>query len=156
MNTKNIEIQIPAGYELDKEQSTSRKLVFKRVFKRVKHFEDLIEVGGYWVDQNSCVMNFIGGSASPQNKNICYTEKQALSQLAFSQLSQLLPTYCEPFTDEEWVDSGLEKFCIERCEGKLIETSYRHIYYFLAFRTIEQRVAFLKDHRELIEEYFML
>ena len=50
METKELKIQVPEGYEIDKEKSTFEKIVFKKVEKELpKSWEDLYEVGGWFV-----------------------------------------------------------------------------------------------------------
>ena len=41
METRNLKIQIPEGYEIDKKESTFENIVFRRVDDLPKRWEDL-------------------------------------------------------------------------------------------------------------------
>ena len=58
METKEMKIQVPEGYEIDKENSTFEKIVFKKVENELpKSWEDLMTVKGYCVDTFSKIEN---------------------------------------------------------------------------------------------------
>lgn len=96
MNTqKELKIQIPEGYEIDKEKSTFEKIVFKKKEKAINCWTDLPKVNGVYISINS-IINSLGNcedDANNYNKNVFLNEKYAKSALALAQISQLLPYY---------------------------------------------------------------
>nr|DAU65294.1 MAG TPA: hypothetical protein [Caudoviricetes sp.] len=53
MENKELKIEVPQGYEIDKENSTFEKIVFKKVEKELpKSWEDLGEIKRYENNSN--------------------------------------------------------------------------------------------------------
>lgn len=130
-----------------KEQSKERK-----IFK----WKDLKNINGYWINGNSDIEDIVHDDAHPINRNIFATEAQAKSALAMAQLSQLIPHYCKPFTNEEWLNRNLPKYTIYRDRGQSVVREQYGFYHFLAFRTMEQAELFFQNNKELIKQYYML
>lgn len=58
MENKELKIQVPVGYEIDKENSTFEKIIFKKDEKWLpKTWEDLQNIKGSYVDKDSIVCN---------------------------------------------------------------------------------------------------
>ena len=50
METKELKIEVPEGFEIDREKSTFEKIVFKKVERDLpKRWEDLKTIKGYYV-----------------------------------------------------------------------------------------------------------
>lgn len=62
MEAKEMKIQVPEGYEIDREKSTFESIVFKKVEVKdlPKSWEGLLGVSGCYVDSNSKVDVFKG------------------------------------------------------------------------------------------------
>ena len=161
---KELRVEVPQGYEIDKENSTFECIKFKS--KGIKTWNDLCKAGdvsdekklsGYWISGYSsdiyAANKLMPGGCS---KNVFLTEKEAKSSLAMSQISQLMPYYGGAITDEEWLNGDTTKYVIRRNKGQSICTNNRLDYYFLAFRTEEQRDDFLEHNYELVKNYLML
>ena len=157
MDTKEIKIVPPEGYEIDKENSTFDCIKFKRI-KR-------------WRDSNPMVTGYIlvCGMVTPIcidkpwkdcNFDIFATEKQAKSALATAQISQIMANderFGGPITDEEWKNTDLDKYVILRNNMNAIYVGIAHYNYsFLAFHTDEQRDLFLKENEDLVKDYLMI
>lgn len=148
---KELKIEIPEGYEIDKEKSSFEKIVFKKK-TGVNCWEDLRNIPGMYIADNSCIVPAAAGLVLPHNKNIFLNEKYAKSALALAQISQLLPHYD---TDVDW-KNGSTKYCLA-CIGNNIEicfwASTRCV---LAFNTYDEALRFLKHNEQLVKDFYML
>lgn len=159
---KEVRIQIPEGYEIDKENSTFEKIVFKekevakKIEEKILTYSDLEEIEGYYIDSFSGLCYSDKDFLHHKNRNVFRTRKQAESSLAMAMISQLLPEYCKPFSDEEWGDAKIEKYCIIREKNLLFIKKCNLQYHFLAFRTLFQAEIFLSHNRNLVEVFFMM
>ena len=88
-------------------------------------------------------------------KNLFIDSKHAKSALAMAQISQLLPYFGGPITDEEWYNES-SKYTIEKCMNRMIKDSTVSCYYLLSFHTAEQRDNFLKFNERLVKDYLMI
>lgn len=148
---KELKIEIPEGYEIDKENSSFEKIVFKKKAE-VNCWEDLKGVTGMYVSDNSFITFAKGGLAQPYNKNVFLNEKYAKSALALAQISQLLPYYD---TNVDW-KSPKGKFCIDRI-GNLIEIKHWvSVYHLLTFNSLSEAKRFLEHNEQLVKDYYML
>lgn len=100
METKEIKINIPEGYEIDKENSTFECIKFKKKIK-VNTWKNIPRVNGCYMN-NSHIYTDYEGKPCEENKDVYLTDKYAKSALALAQISQLMPYYGEEITDEEW------------------------------------------------------
>ena len=151
---KEIKIQVPEGYKIDKEKSTFEKIVFKKKESIVNCWEDLSKVKGVYISVDSviCVFNSFVDNANNRNKNVFLNEKYAKSALALAQISQLLPYYD---TNVKW-DGTTVKYCIYRKDRKIIINTLTSAFEILAFNTREEAERFLKYNEQLVKDYFML
>ena len=120
-----------------------------------KSWEELEEINGFWINQNSLIPKAFKEDPLKHNSNIFHTEKQAKSALAMAQLSQLMAVYNGDWV-ADWKDASQKKYTIDRCENN-IEKNYHTVYYkFLSFKSAEIRNEFLKNFESLIREYLEL
>lgn len=148
---KELKIEIPEGYEIDKEKSSFEKIVFKKKVE-VNCWEDLKRVTGVYIAENSCIIPIPDCLVLPHNKNIFLNEKYAKSALALAQISQLLPHYD---TNIDW-KNGYNKYCIERIGDRIEIGAWMHRYCVLAFNTKSEAIRFLKYNEQLVKDYYML
>ena len=156
---KFFKVTAPNGYEIDEENGTFENIVFKKIDKGVKTWDDLIGKqipDSYkWIDAKSYIMNACG-KFGLIDKNVFVDGKHAKSALAMAQISQLMPYFGGSITDEEW-ESNIMKYCIARDHKNLIYRSFVwHEYHILAFHTEEQRNNFIKYNEQLVNDYLML
>lgn len=164
---KTLEIVAPEGYEIDRENSTFEKIVFKPVEKswRSRESDDFAlksiccDMNGYYINDFSHILH-TRACHRQINRNVFATEKQAKSALAMAQISQIMendPRFGGPITDEEWENTIMTKYIIYRCGDSDIKLDYvAWRYEFLAFHTANQRDLFLKENEDLVRDYLML
>ncbi len=165
MDKDILQIEIPEGYELDKENSTSFNVKFKKKEEneepKVRTWEDLI---GKYVPRGSayiakdCQIGEINRywAFGSNEKNLFIDSKHAKSALAMAQISQLMPYYGGAITSEEWDNKDVSKYCLTRVGDNIILDDYTQMYYFLAFHTLKQAEDFLKYNKQLVYDYLML
>jgi hypothetical protein len=165
METKEIKITPPEGYEIDKENSTFEKIVFKKIGPK-RFIDDKNYTGvAYFINYDSEVvrdenvhLNYRG------NYNGFATRKMAEASIAMARISQIMmqdSRFGGFIIGEEWCDSNIKKYCIELTyclDGtKSFNIScYSRTQRFPAFHTREQAQLFIKENLELLEQYFMV
>ena len=118
METKEMKIQVPEGYEIDREKSTFENIVFKKVENELpKSWEDLYEVGGWFVDFHSDVVTSGSMRTGDSVKNRFPTKEEAEACLALAQLCQLRDRYNDGWKPD-WKDSTM-KHCIYFSKGEI-------------------------------------
>lgn len=153
METKEIKITIPEGYEIDKEKSSFERIVFKKKENTINSWEDLKKVEGCYIGPDSSISHIsIVLHNIKENKNIFLNEKYAKSALALAQISQLLPYYD---TNVDW-GSVRYKYCINKEFNKVVIKHWSSVYHILAFNSREEAERFLKHNEQLVKDYFML
>ena len=160
METKELRIQVPKGYEIDKEKSTFENIVFKKKEEKRWRDDETAILGGYYIGISSNVLPTAAMHRNERsNYNIFATEKQAKSALAMARISQIMVNdkrFGGPVTDKERIDVKITKFCIGRRGNEIIKVSYFSSYEFLAFHTEKQRDLFLEENEDLVKEHLML
>lgn len=156
---KELKIEAPQGYEIDKENSTFERIVFKKK-QEIKTWDDLCKAGkrleGFYVSDHSNIYDISRPEVREWNRGVFLTKKQAKSARAAAVISQLMPYYGGAITDEEWKDCFMRKFVITRSEyGAHFIESVRW-FHFLAFRTEKQRSEFYKYNTQLVKDYLMI
>lgn len=163
METKEVKVEIPEGYEVDKENSSFEEpinIVFKKT--EVKTWDDLIKikhiVRGYYINTwNSKVASDLSEFPAHKCDKCNFIDaKHAKSALAMAQISQLMPYYGGAITDKEWTNSDEEKSIIKKVENKIYFDTCEVTYYLLAFHTEEQCRLFYKNNEQLVEDYLMI
>lgn len=156
-----IKIQIPEGYDgIDEEKSNLKegRIVFKKKEATPWRYNKDALLSGYFVI--GCKVEKADNLYNIGNaRDVFATKKQAESMYAMAQLSQIIQNdwrFGGPVTDEEWNDTGIEKYCITRIQNDIDTALYWRAYDFLAFHTKEQRDLFLEENEDLIRQYFML
>ena len=152
METKEIKIQVPEGYEIDRKLSSFEKIVFKKKENIINSWEDLKKVEGCYIDSGSNITSLSPLQNCKEHKNVFLNEKYAKSALALAQISQLLPYYD---SNVNW-RSAKDKHCIDKAHNKIIISKWSEIYHVLAFNSVEEAERFLKYNEQLVKDYFML
>jgi hypothetical protein len=123
---KTLKIEIPQGYEIDKEKSTFENIVFKLTKK---------ELPKSWEELNLPINAFA-------------TSEQVLAVDAMRQLSQLLAVYNDGWMPD-WSDCS-QKYIIRFQDNNIDTNSFMSTQYFLSLKTTELRDKFLTNFRSLI------
>jgi len=152
MENKELKIQVPRGYEIDKENSTFEKIVFKKVEKELpKCWEELGEIKGWYVDSFSDIMPCDKGDTDKDNdKNIFPTIEEAEACLALAQLCQLRDRYNDGWKPD-WEDDNQFKWNIHVFKDDIYTMANLFVKKVLVFKTEELRDKFLENFRNLIE-----
>ena len=148
---KTLNIEIPEGYEIDRENSTFEKIVFKEIKKELpKSWQELRKIDGYYASSASCTLNkaegYVTGSS---NRSIFVTKEQAEAAIALAQLSQLREVYRQGWVPD-WDDHGQIKCTIQLIRNGVTTYSSSASCAFLSFQTIEIRDEFLNNFGDLI------
>ena len=156
---KSFKVEIPEGYEIDKENSTFECIKFKKSKSEYpKSWEEAFignNVYGYWVGSTGEI-RVANRPALRGDKNTFKYEEQAESALAYAQLTQLMALPC--FNGDwkpDWTSSNNEKkYGISFYNNKYdIESTYTW-HYFLAFQSEEKAKIFLELYKDLIDIFF--
>lgn len=158
MEQKEIKINIPEGYEIDKENSSFECIKFKRVKKELpKTWEEFCKThpwkyGESWITEKSYVQiikDESGINREDDDRNVLPNEEYAKAMLALCQLIQLRDCYNNGWVPD-WTDNN-DKYTIVPYKNTLNRESnlaYRRI---LAFKTEKLRNKFFENFRDLIE-----
>lgn len=152
METKEMKIQVPEGYEIDKEKSTFEKIVFKKVERELpKRWEDLKIIDGFFVSNLGYIEKVSDNyTAANHNKNIFPTIEEAEACLALAQLCQLRDKYNDGWKPD-WNVTSETKYVIEVSKNTIVKNFYGNRHKILSFKTEELRDKFLENFRDLIE-----
>lgn len=155
---KDININIPEGYEIDEEHSTFKCIKFKKKVEKINTWKDLTYIKGYYINADSNIMPINGEYTCDTNKNVFISEKYAKSALALSQISQLMSFYGGEIADKEWENDDWKYSISVDSKGIIINTSTVHYRNLLAFHTEEQRDEFISfpENIQLIKDFFMV
>ena len=152
METKEMKIQAPEGYEIDKDNSTFEKIVFRKIDNNLpKSWKEFGEVEGWFVN-NRCEIDYYdeGDSTNDMDKNLFPTEEEAEACIALSQLCQLRDRYNDGWKPD-WNITSETKYVIEVSKNTMVKNFYGNRHKILAFKTEELRDKFLENFRDLIE-----
>lgn len=151
METKEMKIQVPEGYEIDREKSTFKKIVFKKIEKKLpKSWKEFGEVQGWFVGELSDIDYSEGHSTDYRDKNIFPTKEEAEACLALAQLCQLRDRYNDGWKPD-WNITSETKYVIEVSKNTIVKNFYGNRHKILSFKTEELRDKFLVNFRYLIE-----
>ena len=150
METKEMKIQVPEGYEIDREKSTFENIVFKKAGRKLpKKWEDLYMVKGWFVDFHSDVVTTNIMHTADSVKNRFPTKEEAEACLALAQLCQLRDRYNDGWKPD-WNDVN-EKYIIYFHADKIIRGDTCRAQSVLHFKAKKLRDKFLENFRDLIE-----
>lgn len=156
METRELKVIIPEGYEIDREKSTFECIKFKKKVE-VNTWKDITLVNGFYING---VSNIIGdcGRAVEGNKNIFHSEKYAKASLALAQISQLMPYYGGIVTNEDWKNCNITKYGIVINQGNISWGRYNDLRVPIAFYTKEQLLKFISfpENVQLIKNFYMI
>lgn len=159
--TKEIKINIPEGYEVDKKNSTFSCIRFKKI-TQVNTWQDISKLQGFYILEDSTIKEldpvYHNMRAMRENTNVFINRKYAKSALALAQISQLMPYYGGEITDEEW-KSDICKYSITiSSNGNIHKMATIYIKDMISFHTAEQRDRFLSfpENVQLVKDLYMV
>jgi hypothetical protein len=146
---KDVEVEVPDGYEIDEEASTFRRIKFKKKAE-CSDWEELGRISGYYIESDSSIDDTGPIEASGQNRNIFATVRQAEAAIAFAQLSQLMKHVNGEWKPDWTIDDA--KYIIYRTGNDITKGRSFQAYYFLSFPTYDSCDKFFKNHEQLIKQ----
>lgn len=156
METKELKIQIPEGYEIDKENSSFDKIVFKKKENtKPRSWEEYCKNNEYkevwYVNEDSN----IGGChlmcrPISKDKNTLPTKELAKAFLAMMQLMSLRQAWIG-YWKPDWDNEGIIKWCIEYRNNKAYIYDYCSTAHSLSFPTKEMAEDFMNCFKDLLE-----
>ena len=150
METKEFKIQVPEGYEIDREKSTFENIVFKKLEKELpKSWEELHMIKGWFVENGSGVHEFGNCFTTSKNRNLFPTKEEAEACLALAQLCQLRDIYNDGWKPD-WEENN-DKYTIAYYSNKINISYSIYVHKILSFKTSIIRDKFLENFRDLIE-----
>lgn len=158
METRELVITIPEGYEIDKENSTFECIKFKKK-QVINTWKDIKRIEGCFINNYSEIRKL----ELPTNKdcfdrNVFISERYAKSALALAQISQLMPYYGGEITDEEWRNVKLRKYGVLFYNSKIATNVYYDTKQMIGFHTEKQVNKFLSfpENVQLIKDLYMV
>ena len=150
---KTLKIDVPEGYEIDKEQSTFEYIVFKEIKKELpKGWEEIENLQGFFVDYSSVIMESADDvEKTEDNRNIFATKDQAKASIALAQLSQLREVYRQGWKPN-WGNTNQIIWCIYLDKNESKVTSFFDFNRFLSFQSQEIAEQFFENFKDLIEK----
>jgi len=150
MKDRELKIEVPDGYEIDKEKSTFEKIVFKKVDDLPKSWEELEFIDGFFVSSLSDIAKIGNNTTNDKNnKNVFPTKEEAKACLALAQLCQLRDRY-----NDGWKpcwNTDTMKHCIYVSKGEIRGGHQFENSRILTFEKREIRDKFLENFKDLIE-----
>ncbi len=151
METKEFKIQVPEGYEIDRENSTFENIIFRKAERKLsKRWEDLPFVEGWFIDAKCRILETGRLNTQEYNKNTFPTKEEAEACVALAQLCQLRDIYNEGWKPN-WEDYNETKYCIEFCQGRIETIDRVNCHKILTFKTEDLRDKFLENFKDLIK-----
>lgn len=94
METKELKVQVPEGYEIDKENSTFECIRFKPIKEDIIYNAICRKLDfNYYINGDGKVCNLSGYPYNRDDKNIAYNKKQLKRLLALNQLLNIAEYY---------------------------------------------------------------
>jgi hypothetical protein len=131
---KNLKINVPKGYEIDKDKSTFDNIVFKEINKLPSSWDELEGVEGYRAE-------YLSG----------YFSRKSIFKTALAQLSQLRDVYRQGW-QPDWCNSRRSYYCIVFDGVKLLTIACHYQNHFLSFQDRATAELFIANFRDLIEK----
>jgi hypothetical protein len=148
---KELKINVPKGYEIDKDKSTFENIVFKEINVLPSSWENLGLIQGFYVNGVSKVEFYGVVKIAYTNKNTFKTEEQAEASIALAQLSQLRDVYRQGW-EPDWLNNNSSKYCIYIHSDSISTVGLTYTTHFLSFKDKETADLFLENFRDLIEK----
>ena len=159
METKELKIQIPEGYEIDKENSTFEKIVFKKKDDKPRSWGEYYEQQiankkhGYYIDDADCSsVSVVWNEYAGANKwrNVLPSKELTEAFLAMMQLMSLRQAWIGDW-EPDWKDETRVKFIIICLENQVLFQNTYITSRGLSFPTSEMAEDFMNTFKDLLE-----
>ena len=148
METKEIKIEVPQGYEIDRQKSTFEKIVFKNIPENPKTWEEHCSLmKGKTVYRTNCNNIIVSGFSDAHEKFA--TKERAEQFIALGKLLQLRDYWVKGYSEFRYALFGT-KDGISLCDCSGFSA------YSLTFPTKEMAKEFKYCFSDLIKQAFLL
>ena len=150
METKELKIEIPQGYEIDKEKSTFEKIVFKKINNTPKTWKEYCSLMKGKTMYCTCCNNItVSGFSDAHDKFV--NKKRAEQFIALGKLMQLRDYWVRGYKEFKYA------LLVTRNENILVYAwSWYHTYpHILTFPTKEMAEEFKECFPDLIKKAFL-
>lgn len=159
---KELKIEVPEGYEVDKKKSTFEKIIFKKIETKLpKTWEEfceqiLVTKDECYIASNSAIVNYNAICHSSvrildNDRNLLPTKEDAEAHLALIQLHRLRDVYRQGWVPD-WSDYSQKKYAIEYELNEININCWYVLQHFLSFQSKEITQEFIKNFKDLIEK----
>lgn len=153
METKNI-INIPEGYEIDKEQSTERQIVLRKIEnKSARSWKEYCEKmkGKYSYFYNNAIRRIVDSQFGSEPVLSEFEDMEDVETLeAFSKLLRLRKDWVGEWKPD-WTEGNQIKFTIVSREDKIVYGATGIDSRPMSFPTKEMRDEFIETFKDLLE-----
>ena len=146
---KELKIEVPQGYEIDKQKSTFEKIIFKKIPENPKTWEDYCSLmKGKTVYYTNCNNITVSGFSDAHDKFA--TKKRAEQFVALGKLLQLRDYWVKGYSEFRYAVYG------DWLDGTAICDWRDNIHYPLTFPTEEMAKEFKECFGDLVKQAFPL
>ena len=169
---KELKIEAPKGYEIDKENSTLECIKFKKKEFGIRTWNDYVKKYGNleWLSFKEEKINLSAPDSSGPLPafatyfNVSFRKSDFTDNYhrikkhikAFLIINKLMPYYGGAVTANSWNDACVNKFTIKRIGGLVKFGVTMTEYSFLAFYSYENRDKFYDNNEQLVKDYLMI
>ena len=153
METKNI-INIPEGYEIDKEQSTERQIVLRKIDNRARSWKEYCEKmkGKNFYFYNNAIRRIVDSQFGSEPVSSEFEDMEDVETLeAFSKLLRLRKDWVGEWKPD-WKNNNVAKFTIISAENEISKGEHYKVGSSMSFPTEEMRDEFLDCFKDLLEQ----
>lgn len=156
---KTMKINVPDGYEIDKEKSTFEEIVFKKIDTKPRSWEEFCEnypvKNEVYINGTSYIFHRTDGEERERNKtydkNLLPSIEYAKAILALCQLISLRQVWIGDW-EPDYTDYCTNKYCIIFIEENIKVVKYNYFRHPLSFPTEEMANEFVECFKDLIEK----
>ena len=146
---KELKIEIPQGYEIDRQKSTFEKIIFKKIPENTKTWEEYCSLmKGKTVYYTNCNNITVSGFSDAHDKFV--NKKRAEQFIALGKLLQLRDCWVKGYNEFRYAVYG------DRLDGTAICDWRENINHPLTFPTKEMAEEFKDCFSDLIKQAFPL
>ena len=154
---KEVKIEVPEGYEIDRENSTLERIVFKKKNELPESWEEFCEMtpvseSEVWISTASGIttIGYRKIRHEDSDANLLATEKDALQHLALIKLHRLRDCYRKGWVPD-WLTST-KKWCVMLLNGHVVTRSSMSTSHFLSFDSEDTANKFAMTFFDLIKQ----
>ena len=153
METKNI-INIPEGFEIDKEQSTKRQIVLKPIGCRLRTWKEYCEkmrgTNSYYIEDSHYTSVSAQFGCFPIVTEF-ESKEDAEAFAAYSKLLKMRRQWIGSWKPD-WKNNNVTKFTIIAAENEISKGEHYTVNSSMSFPTDEMRDEFLDCFKDLLEQ----